>query len=113
MKFLRFSINDDEWRWYLVPIEDDVILDNVDAEAEIDFDSHEIHIKENKLTLIAVLHELWHLHMDYTFTTSADLSPRDVEEVSAELFSHRGQHIIEQGKQLLSKLIELKETEEE
>lgn len=113
MKFLRFRINDDSWNWYLVPEDDKTLMDNHDAEAEVDFENHEVHIGEEHLNLITVLHELYHIHCHYTFTQSVNFSKDDMEEVGAELFSRRGEHIINQGKELLNKLTELKQEIEE
>lgn len=113
MKFLRFIINDDEWRWYLVPEDDETTLDNLDAEAEVDFDNKEVHIKEKYLNLTLTTHELIHIHVWYCFLFSTSIGRDDMEEVAAELFSRRGQHIIDQSKRLLSELEKLKDSDED
>jgi hypothetical protein len=113
MKFLRYSINDDVWNFYLVPEDDTTTLDNMNAEAEVDFDNREVHIMENHLGLTLILHELWHIHTWYCFLFSTSMNSDDMEEVGAELFSRRGEHITKQAKIILSKLEELKINDED
>lgn len=114
MKFLRYTINDDVWNVYLTDEDDHVIYEGGEnSEAEMAFDKREIYFRINTFTLEIVLHEIWHANIGYCFLSSTHISHEDMEEISADMFAARGEHILKQGNELYKRLLELKDRKEE
>lgn len=105
--FFHYEINHDLWTFYVVGDDDGVIIDE-DSEAETDTETKEIHLKQSSVNLKNILHELWHVHTDYCFINTANLDAESMEEVSAELFSNRGDLILKQAREILEKLETIK-----
>jgi hypothetical protein len=95
----------DRWNIYKINQSDNVTIDEHVA-AEIDYETFEITFKETTLT--AVIHELVHLHVHYCYTTSANLSVDQLEEIMAELFAHKGEQIIALAKEVQKNLTSIK-----
>lgn len=113
MRFLRYTINDDTWNVYLTDEDDHVIYEGGEhSEAEMSFDKREIYFRVNTFTLDIVLHEVWHANIAYCFLSSTSISHEDMEEISADMFAARGEHILNQGKELYKRLVELKARKE-
>lgn len=103
-KINYFTINlfGDNWNIYKISSTDNVTLDDKNAEAEIDFESLEIHFKIVKLN--SCLHEIWHLYKHYTYTENSNLDNNQEEELSATLFERKGAEMIENAKIIYAKL---------
>jgi hypothetical protein len=101
-EFFTITIFDDSWNIYKLPESDNVLLDDEDAEAEIDYFNKEIHFKRSDLDSVA--HELWHLFKHYTFTENANLTATQEEEVSATIWERRRYHMIKLSEDIHAKL---------
>lgn len=108
MDFFKTVFSEDTWNIYLVDDNDDVIAE-ADSGAETDLEKKEIHFRKSQITLITVMHELWHVYFFYChLEDTTELSLSDMEEISASLFCRRGEKIIERSYEIFHKLIELK-----
>lgn len=104
--YFSIVVFDERWNIYLISESDEVTLEGAMSEAEIDFESKEIHFK--KADLISVKHECWHLYKYYTYTNSANLDAEQEEEVSAEMFAHLNDKINKTAIEIYEKLRGLK-----
>jgi hypothetical protein len=102
--FFTINIWNDRWNVYKISSNDNVTVDEY-TDAEINFESKEITFKVTNL--IAVIHECVHLYFHYTFTSSADLTGHQVEEMAAEIFAHKGEEIQSLAKEIYNKLKEI------
>ena len=107
--YFAITVYGDRWNIYKISESDNVTI-SPDTAAEIDYENFEITFKEHSLT--AVIHELVHLHFHYCYTTSADLTSYQIEEIMAELFAHKGEQIISLAKEIQKNLnlIKIKDT---
>jgi hypothetical protein len=109
MDFIKYQFNEDDWTIYLTDADDTVLLGE-NTVAEVQFDKKEIYFNKEELTLDVVLHELWHLHFAYCYTSDAGLDYHQLEEVSSSLFADKGEKIIAKGKDILKQLKKLKDS---
>lgn len=92
------------WNVYKVDLNDDVLLDE-ESDAEISLTNREIYIK--KPDLVSIRHELFHLYLDYTYTSSAKLTAEQMEEISCDIYAYKGEEIGKLANDILAKLKEL------
>lgn len=111
MNFFRMTINDEVWTIYIVDDNDTVIADEDEA-ATTQFYDKEIYFRYSHIELPMIRHELWHVYWGYTTTQDADLTEVQMEEVSAAMFSLRGEIITRKANEMYEKLQELKKTME-
>lgn len=102
--YFSITVWNDRWNVYKVSEDDNVAIEE-DSKAEIDLESKEIHFKSTKLKDIK--HELFHLYVDYTMTSSAQLEGWQVEEVCCEVYSNKGDEIGQLAKEVFEKLKEI------
>lgn len=102
--FFTITIWNDRWNIYKISKTDNVTVDE-NTDAEIDFYAKEITFRNTDL--ISITHECVHLYFNYTFTSSAELTGHQVEEVAAEIFSHKGLEIQQLAQEIQKKLKEL------
>lgn len=112
MNYFKIDIYGDSWGFYLIPDDDNVIADET-AAAETDIDKREIYFRKSELEYTVVLHELWHVLFHYSFTGSAGLDSDQLEEISAELFAHKSEKMIEIGRQVYENLVKLRDEQGE
>jgi hypothetical protein len=105
INFFTMNVNGDNWNVYKISETDNVTLEGEHSEAEIDFDSREIHFK--RISLASCLHETWHLYKHYTLTENAHLDAIQEEEVSATMFERWSDKMIDTAKKMHEKLKEL------
>lgn len=112
MDFFTININEDAWNIYLTPDDDNVISDE-DSAAETHFSNKEIFFRAGDLSLRNVKHELWHVHFGYCYLSdTTDITLEDMEEISAAMFSDKGEKIINKAKEIHEKLLELRSNDE-
>lgn len=99
--YFTITVWNDRWNVYQVSESDDVLLEDT-SKAEIDLENKEIHFKSTKLKDIK--HELFHLYVDYTMTSSAQLEGWQVEELCCEIYSNKGDEIGELAKEVFEKI---------
>jgi len=112
MNFVKFVVNEEQWIAYVISDADHVIAAE-DSAAETDFHKREIYFRRGDLSLADVRHELFHVFFGYTFTRTAELTPNQMEEVAAELFSERSDRIITLSNELFAQLKSLRDEEDE
>lgn len=108
MDYITKSIYGDDWNFYLSEEKDNVIIDE-GSEAETDAESKEVWFRKNDLKFTTVIHEVVHVFFSYTYTATASLDGLQTEEISAELFSHQGQKILDISKEIYNELLKLRE----
>lgn len=104
IKHFSTTVYGETWNVYKVSADDNVTIDE-SSRAEIDPDNYEITFKT--INLRTVIHEVCHLYVVYTYTSSSDLSGAQVEELMCELFSVRGEEILAKAREIHTKLQEL------
>ena len=102
MDFFKVQFNEDIWTVYLIDNDDDVVSD-LDAAAEVMFDQKEIYFRNNSL-------ELWHVYFGYCYLDSAGISWHQAEEISASLFADKAQAILNKGFEVYKKLCDLRDS---
>lgn len=109
----KYIFNEDVWTIYLVD-DDDIVISEEGSSATTDFSAKELFFRRGHLGLDVVEHELWHVYMGYCYLGDTDeISLSDMEEITAALFSDKGERIIERSKDIYKKLIELRECVDE
>lgn len=103
-KFFKVQIHGDEWVVYMADEQDNIIVEEGSV-AETDFYKKHIIFKEFDFHTIS--HELFHAYLGYCYIYSADLSAYQIEEVCCELFSDKGQEILDKAKEIYKKFKEL------
>lgn len=66
--------------------------------------SRTVDLRCDKLSKSLLLHELFHVHMTYTFVDAADLTVNSFEDICADLFAVRGTLMQRQAAQILKRL---------
>lgn len=106
MHFFKIIINDDEWTFYVVDDNDDVVTD-ADNWAEVVFDNREVYFRRSGITEINVRHELFHIYFGYTYTQNSNLDYNQSEELACSLFGQKGDMIITKSQLIFNKLKEV------
>lgn len=107
MKSAEIIINDDVWTFALLSRKEYNKKHGKDSEGLTDSEAKTVDMRQSKFTLQLLLHELWHVHCYYKFYERANLKAGQTEETSAELFAYRGEHMLQQGKEIYSVLKKL------
>lgn len=105
-KVFKVKIKGDTFNVYLVPEDDNDIVDDGSL-AETVFQDKEIYFKEASLRIVR--HEILHVFISYTYTDTAELTPLQQEEMFCELMSYELDNYIEVVKQVYTGLNKLKE----
>ena len=112
MEYFKYEIYSDQWVIYLAEDDDHVVAEEDNA-AITDSSSKEIHFRRSDLTLKVVMHELWHVFFSYCYLSdTTNMTLEDIEEVSAALFSDRAEKIVEIGKDIYNKLVEIRDAKQ-
>ena len=104
MKSVKYTINDDVWTFSLLSKKDYQKKHGKDSYGLMDSEAFTIDFIKKKFSMKLLAHELWHLHMYYTFYERSYLKVGQLEETSAELFAYRGALIVKQAKEIYRKL---------
>lgn len=95
------TVYGEKWNVYKVDSNDDVLIDE-GSDAEISLLNREIYIK--KPDLVSIRHELFHLYLDYTYTSSANLAAEQMEEITCDIFAYKGDEITKLAEEILQKI---------
>ncbi len=112
MDYFKTVIKGDNWNFYLVEDDDNVVADSEDA-AVCEFDKKEVYFRRTEIDIINVRHEVWHIYIGYCYLQTASLDSAAFEEITAELYAHEGEHISSKSKEILSNLLKLKDKKKE
>jgi hypothetical protein len=112
-KVFDYYINEDCWKIYLIDNDDDVVEDD-DTEAICKFHEKEMYFRESCTQKIhIILHELWHVYWGYLYLDNAvGISLHNIEEITATMFADKSHKIMQKGKEIQKKLIELYDEKE-
>lgn len=110
MKTLRFSYRGQSWVAYLAAeAEVGQLAEDENCPAFVETNTNEVYFSDNyELNLTNIMHELWHVAINGLFIETANLDQSQMEEVSAELFSHQGEELLALGKKITRALLKLK-----
>lgn len=112
MDYITYIFNEDNWNIFLIEDNDELLADS-DTSAQVMFSNKEIYFRKGSLNLKTVFHEVWHVYFGYCYLSDTnDLTKDDIEEISAALFSDKGQKMLERGTDIYNRLIKLKEENE-
>lgn len=107
--FIKEMFNEDEWVIYVVDDDDNVISDE-DQGAHTDLDTKEVFIRRGEISVGVLKHELWHVYTSYCYLSdTTSLTTDDMEEISAAMFSDKGEKIIARAKDITAKLLAIRE----
>lgn len=103
-RLLKFQINSDEWKFRVLTKEQMEKRHGDDIHGLTQIDRHIVDLRQDHLSLPLIRHELFHVHLSYTFTGSAELSQDSMEEICADLFAERGDLMQAQAREIFNEL---------
>lgn len=101
---IKYNINDDEWTFTVLTKDDYESKNGTDSKGITDTEAKTVDFLESEFKLTLIRHELFHVHMFYAIYEWAQPDSDQLEEVAAEIFTHRGEKIGNQAKEIYKKL---------
>lgn len=119
-RFFKFKIRDEKWNCYLITDEEMIEVEqSIYPENEIKessagllyFAGKSLFINEEHLNKATILHELFHIHIDYLHLSSADLDVDTFEEVIAVFLENEIDKLVKMRNKLYNKFIKVGKNE--